>query len=162
MPVTQHQQQDQEAPGQQGGEPAGHVADLQHVVQHAEGDQTEHGDGERSPGGQGQGDDRGRRACRVTKHRVRGRLTAVDCGRRPWTGASFPIALLLTCVIELPGLPAGVRRRLGWIPARRAGGPAARAGCAAIGLALAVNLITHPVFWHAALRPAGTVGAAAR
>lgn len=64
-----------------------------------------------------------------------------------WNG--FPIAFALTCVIELPAyLVAFVT--LGWCRARPSPARPLTIG-SALGVGLAVNLITHPVLWRVAL-----------
>lgn len=65
-----------------------------------------------------------------------------------WEG--FPIAFLLTCAIELPAY-VGAFAALGWCRSR----PSPRRPLTirtALGLALAVNLITHPLLWAVSLR----------
>jgi hypothetical protein len=62
-----------------------------------------------------------------------------------WNG--FPVAFVLTCVIEIPAY-VGAFSALGWIRPGR--GPLSVRS--AIALALGVNLVTHPVLWAFALR----------
>ena len=60
-----------------------------------------------------------------------------------WYG--FPIAFVLTCMIELPAYLSAFAS-LGWC--RRSGALTWRS---AVGLALAANLISHPLLWALAL-----------
>lgn len=69
-----------------------------------------------------------------------------------WAGGFVP-AFVLTCAIELPAYLLGWAS-LGWLR-RRAG--ATLRPLPAIGLALLVNLITHPLLWYASGRAPGLV-----
>lgn len=60
-----------------------------------------------------------------------------------WYG--FPIAFVLTCAIELPAY-LGAFTSLGWCGPRRS-----LTARRALGLALAVNLVSHPVLWAVSL-----------
>lgn len=60
-----------------------------------------------------------------------------------WHG--FPIAFALTCAIELPAY-LGAFASLGWCRPR-----GALTWRSALGLALAVNLISHPLLWTLSL-----------
>lgn len=65
-----------------------------------------------------------------------------------WSG--YPIAFLLTCLIEIPAYLAAFST-LGWW--RRPPDPRRPLTLRAAGmLALGVNLLTHPVLWMVALR----------
>jgi hypothetical protein len=66
-----------------------------------------------------------------------------------WNG--FPVAFVLTCVIEVPAY-VGAFSALGWIRPGR--GPLGRGQ--AVALAFAVNLVTHPLLWAFALQAALT------
>jgi hypothetical protein len=66
-----------------------------------------------------------------------------DSPLRWWDG--FPVAFALTCVIELPAYLLAFGS-LGWL-GRRQDGRRPLGWPAAIALALAVNLITHPLLW---------------
>jgi len=68
-----------------------------------------------------------------------------------WEG--FPVAFVLTCVIEIPAY-LGAFSALGWIRPGR--GPLSVRS--ALALAVAVNLVTHPPLWAFALR-SGTASA---
>jgi hypothetical protein len=63
-----------------------------------------------------------------------------------WSG--FPLAFVLTCVIELPAY-LGAFAVLGWCG--RGGRPDRSLSLTGLGLALAVNLITHPLLWWLSL-----------
>lgn len=79
-------------------------------------------------------------------------MLATDSPLLWWYG--FPIALLLTCVIEVPAYLAAFWS-LGWSRGR----PSAFRPLTtrtALALALAVNLISYPLLWLAALRYART------
>ena len=65
-----------------------------------------------------------------------------------WDG--FPVAFLLTCLIELPGYVLAFVT-VGWCPLRPSAGRPLTARTA-LGLALAINLLTHPVFWAVSRR----------
>jgi hypothetical protein len=70
-----------------------------------------------------------------------------------WEG--FPVAFVLTCVIELPAYVLAFAT-LGWCRLR----PSARRPLtvlSALGLGLAVNLLTYPVLWAVSLRLSGPV-----
>ena len=65
-----------------------------------------------------------------------------------WNG--FPVAFALTCVIELPVYLLAFAA-LGWARARPSPNRPLTIRTA-LGLALAVNCITHPVLWAVSLR----------
>ena len=70
-----------------------------------------------------------------------------------WEG--FPVAFLLTCIIELPAYVVAFAT-LGWCRLR----PSARRPLtvlSALGLGLAINLLTFPVLWAVSLRLGGPV-----
>jgi hypothetical protein len=67
----------------------------------------------------------------------------------PWWDG-FAVAFVLTCVIELPAYVLAFVT-LGWCRLR----PSARRPLTvltALGLSLAINLLTHPMFWAVARR----------
>jgi hypothetical protein len=70
-----------------------------------------------------------------------------------WDG--FPVGFALTCVIEVPAYLLTFAA-LGWL--RPPSGLRLRT---ALGLALAVNLITHPLLWLVAHHVSGGAGLAA-
>jgi len=82
----------------------------------------------------------------VARSEVGGRLISVLASESPllwWYG--FPIAFALTCIIELPAY-LGAFASLGWCGRRDA-----LTWRSAVGLALAVNVISHPLLWALSL-----------
>jgi len=75
-------------------------------------------------------------------------VLALDSPLRWWYG--FPIALLLTCVIEVLAYLAAFWT-LGWCRSRPSPFRPLTTG-SALALALAVNLISHPLLWMISLR----------
>lgn len=79
-----------------------------------------------------------------------GRLGSVWPTGLAWAWDGFPVAFALTCVIELPAYVLAFAA-LGWCRPR----PSPHRPLTiltALGVGLAVNLITHPVLWNVALR----------
>ena len=148
IPLVRASSSKRKRPGQQPRKPARYVPDLQHVVQHAKGDQPEHGESQRCADCECQ--------CRHAQHETnewadRGTLVPVlapDSPLRWWFG--FPIALLLTCVIEVPAY-LGAFWTLGWCRSRPSPSRPLTTR-SALALALAVNLISHPLLWMISLR----------
>ncbi len=92
----------------------------------------------------------------TTRRRTGGRLGRVLAADSPllwWYG--FPVAFALTCVIEVPAYLAAFTA-LGW---SRGADPTPRGlgRRRAVALAMAVNLVTHPVLWALVLRWPGLV-----
>ena len=75
-------------------------------------------------------------------------VLAPDSPLRWWFG--FPIALLLTCVLEVPAY-LGAFWTLGWCRSRPSPFRPLTTR-SALALALAVNLISHPLLWIISLR----------
>jgi hypothetical protein len=76
------------------------------------------------------------------------RMVGPESALLSWYG--FPIAFLLTCAIEVPAYLAAFWL-LGWCRSR----PSAHRPLtmrSALGLALLLNLISHPLLWMVALR----------